>query len=211
MYLSFASYCIAPTCRGEAVPPTRFCASHNQAPATQRGGWLSAEKRRIETVQIDASQVAPRLWVGARPPTDRDLPKIDVLVLCAKEIQPQKLAFHGTVIRCPLDDDPIHGVTMAELARAAQTSRTVARALANDGKRVLVTCAMGLNRSAFVASLALGRATTMSADRIIAIMRTRRDPKCLFNEHFVRHIHAIIGSGRKAPTGSDRRRMPRTD
>lgn len=200
-----SSYCIAPKCRGEAVPGTRFCATHNQAPASRRGGWLSAEKRRHELVKIDASAVAPRLWVGSRPRVDLDLPNVDTLVLCAQEIQPAQLAFHGRVLRCPLPDAEI---SHAELKRALVTSRLVANALV-DKQRVLVTCAMGINRSAFVASLALGQVTTLSADDLIALMRARRDALCLGNAHFRAHLHRVIGAGRVPPTGNQRARRPR--
>ena len=199
------SYCVAPKCTGEAIPGTRFCGEHGKAPATRRGGWLSAEKRRRELVKIDASNIAPRLWVGGRPREELDMPQIDTLVLCAREIQPAQLAFHGRVIRCPLPDSEL---TRRELELALLGSKLVAKALV-DRERVLVTCAMGLNRSAFVASLALGRVTTLSADAIIELVRARRDAGALGNQHFCGHLREIIGSGRVPATGNARRRVPR--
>jgi protein-tyrosine phosphatase len=174
-----------------------FCAVHLRAPAGQRGGWLSAEKRRRQrandpTMTLDASNIARRLWVGGKPPLDRALPDFDVLVLCAQEIQPELVSFQGTVIRCPLPDAAL---TPAELARAVTASRTVAeRLVAQD--RVLVTCAMGINRSALVTSLALGLCTRMSATTIISLIRARRHPECLSNQHFCEVLHRFIGKGR---------------
>jgi len=142
---------------------------------------------------MDCSNVATRLWVGAAPPMDRDLPTFDTLVLCAQEIQPERLAFHGLVIRAPLPDDALSN---AELARALLASKAVADALVRR-ERVLVTCAQGLNRSAFVAALALGRLTRMSAREIIVHIRLRRHPNALFNPHFQEILRQLIGDGRK--------------
>lgn len=179
--------CVAPKCLRPAVT-LAFCAECSQAPAVQRGGWLSAHRRRTDMVKIDASQVAPKLWVGSAPKLELDLPKIDVLVLCAREIQPARLAFHGTVLRCPLPDSQL---TNDEIRLALHTSREVARALSAD-KRVLSTCAMGINRSALVAGLALGQVTRMSSSQIIDRIRAKRLPSCLGNAHFRELLEQMV-------------------
>lgn len=163
------------------------------APAGQRGGWLSAERRRRRLAghqeqRIDASNVATRLWVGSRPPFDRDLPDFDLLVLCAQELQPSELAFHGRVLRCPIPDGVLDH---QELTQAVLTAKEVGDALV-AGQRVLVTCSMGLNRSALVAALALARATKMTADAIIGQVRQRRSPQALFNTHFQDVIKRLV-------------------
>jgi protein-tyrosine phosphatase len=163
------------------------------APAGQRGGWLSAENRRrklaaSQETTMDASKVAKRLWVGGKPPFDRDLPEFDVLVLCAQELQPQRLAFGRKVIRCPLPDSDLNP---NQLRLAASASGAVALALA-DQKRVLVTCAQGRNRSAFVASLALSRVTRLQAPELIELMRTKRHPAALSNPHFQRYLTKLV-------------------
>lgn len=142
---------------------------------------------------MDASNVATRLWVGAAPPLDRPLPTFDTLVLCAEEIQPDRLAFEGLVIRCPLPDAELSN---AELTRALLASRAVADALAR-GDRVLVTCHMGLNRSALVAALALARLTRMSARDLILHIRLRRHPGALSNPYFQHILQQLVGSGRR--------------
>ncbi len=199
-----AGVCVAPKCPDAAVRPSPFCAVHSSAPQTKRAGWLSAAKRRFDTVRVDASNVAPKLWVGGFPPVDVDLPKIDLLVLCAAELQPERLAFHGRVARCPLPDAEL---SMSELRRAAATSSIVAAALLKQ-QRVLVTCALGINRSALVAALALGQVTMMSADEIIELVRRRRNPRCLENSHFRDILQQLIGAGREKKR-SPTRRTPR--
>jgi protein-tyrosine phosphatase len=57
------------------------------------------------------------------------------------------------------------------------TAWTAAEAVARDlrrGRRVLVTCAMGRNRSAFVAALALHLVTGEPGADMLALVRARR-------------------------------------
>lgn len=175
-----------------------FCRVHELAPATQRGGWLSADRRRrvrsnSVADDLDCSNIAKRLWVGAKPPLDRHLPEFDVLVLCAQEIQPAVLAFRGQVLRCPIPDDDL---TNAQTRLVLETGRSVATLLA-AGQTVLVTCAQGINRSALVASLAVGLVTYLSADQILVILRTRRHHDCLHNKAFRMILRRYIGEGRR--------------
>lgn len=187
--------CAAPSCARPA-PEGPFCELHAKAPAGQRGGWLSAAKRR----PYDANAVAPRLWVGAVPPFDRNLPQVDLLVLCALELQPEHLAFQGAILRCPIPDATLD---VPQIAMAMITSVSVARAV-SQGQRALVTCAAGLNRSALVAGLALGQLTTMDGAAIIAHIRKHRTSKALANSHFQAIIRTMIGSGRPRASRSRR-------
>lgn len=141
-----------------------------------------------KTKTLDASNVAVRLWVGGVPPFDEDLPNFDVLVLTAREHQPQQVAFHGVTIRCGIPDGHLDH---QEVARAVNGARATANSLVR-GKRVLVTCAAGLNRSVFVAALALARLTRMTADQIIELMRDRRHPTALYNQHFCDLLRTFV-------------------
>jgi protein-tyrosine phosphatase len=181
------SRCLAPSCEW-AAQEGPFCELHAKAPPGQRGGWASAAKRK----PYDASAIAPRLWIGGAPPFDRDLPQVDLLVLCAAELQPERLAFHGTVLRCPIPDDALDP---AELKLVMQTSVAVGKTVV-QGKRALVTCQMGLNRSALVVALALHQLTTMSGEQIVSHIRKHRSEKALCNPWFVKKICEIVGDGR---------------
>lgn len=186
--------CIVPGCKADA-DATGFCPPHAAAPKTKRAGWKSAVARKKQTTSYsDVSSVAPRLWVGSRPPAELEIPGVDVLVLCAQEIQPSTMKFKGKILRCPLPDAEL---TRDEVNRALITSRAVAEALVAK-KRVLSTCAMGLNRSAFVAALALGRVTYLSSDDLISLIRMRRHEDCLSNAHFCQLITKFVGAGRSA-------------
>lgn len=181
------AFCQAPLCKLKATNGP-FCDQHAASPAAQRGGWLSAAKRK----PYDASTIAPRLWIGSRPPIGRDLSKVDVLVLCAVEYQPDTLTFQGTVIRCPIPDAPLDA---EQLKLVLQTSVAVAKHIV-AGRRVLVTCERGRNRSALVVALALHQLTTMSADQIITHIRRVRGRLALSNRWFVAKIREIVGDGR---------------
>ncbi len=138
---------------------------------------------------LDASNIAKRLWIGGKPPTDRDLP-FDTLVLCAAEIQPEQLGFSRTVVRVPLPDSAL---TTYQCRRALQGAQVIAHEL-TGGKRVLVTCHLGLNRSSFVAGLALGMITRMTPAQIVELIRARRSDKALGNQHFVEYLHRFTRS-----------------
>lgn len=202
--------CIAPSgkrrvpCPNPTEPGSLFCRTHERAPAAKRGGWISAEQRRRKLAAseqaLDARNVTPRLWVGAQPPADRDLPEFDILVLCALEYQPNPVAFHGQVVRCPLPDAQL---TDHQIAHALMVARAVAGAL-NGGHRVLVTCASGFNRSTLIAALALMLVTRMGADELVEkiqrIARRRIDRRRGVDDPFNPHFHTILrrvaGSGR---------------
>lgn len=178
-----------------------FCGTHLAAPAAQRGGWLSAARRRDQLghkgrssarVELDATCVYKRLWIGAAPPVDCDLPTFDVLVLCAQEFQPAQLGFGRRLIRVPMPDARL---TDPELRRALQGGQLVGRELA-AGRRVLVTCRAGLNRSALVAALALGVMTRAKASEVIEVIRARRGAQALGNPHFVEVINRFVGARR---------------
>lgn len=183
--------CIAPGCREAREVGALFCKKDLAAPSGKRGGWISAWRRaqaRANAPQpLDASNIVKRLWVGSAPPFDRDLPDFDVLALCAIEVQPQTLAFSKRVIRVPIHDS-VPTKQEAELAIGA--GRAVASELA-AGRRVLVTCRAGLNRSALIASIALAQLTRMPAIKIIELMRTRRAPAALGNPHFCALLHSV--------------------
>jgi len=164
-----------------------------KAPAAQRGGWLSAagRLRRLAASRdtpLDASNIVKRLWIGGQPPFDRHLP-FDLLVLCAREIQPASIAFQGSAIRVPLPDSALDP---DELRTALGGARATALALAS-GKRVLVTCAQGRNRSALVAGLAMGIVFRVSAEQIVSTIRAKRRSDCLTNPHFVGYLEQFVG------------------
>jgi hypothetical protein len=108
-----------------------------------------------------------------------------MLVLAAKQHQPPDLRFPGVrVVHCPLPDK-ITGLSPVEHRAVVRCSKLAARYLA-DGKSVMFTCEVGLNRSALIATMALRR-LGMSRDRAIRIVRKMR-LGALNNPRFVRIV-----------------------
>lgn len=80
-------------------------------------------------------------------------------------------------------DADLLGQDAVEVARLARTTADRLR----DGKRVLVRCQAGLNRSSLVASLALVELGLTPQEAIDAV-RAGRHQNCLFNRSFVDHV-----------------------
>ncbi len=127
------------------------------------------------------SRVLDNLWVGGAPGFGLEVDgQADMLVLCASEYQPQASEFPTVqVVHAPFDDDEL---TTDELSTALEASKRVAEAV-TAGQRVWVTCLAGLNRSAFVAALAMRR-LGWEPDKAIEAIRDARGPIALSNLFF---------------------------
>lgn len=137
------------------------------------------------------SEVAPRLFVGSKPPLGRH-EGVDVIVLAAMEYQPAADRFPGVeVLHAPLDDDPTRSMRQDEIALATKAAESVARRL-RAGKRVLSTCAMGLNRSALIAAIAMHDVYGMDANEIVARLRRARGAWALSNPNFEKLLRIVI-------------------
>jgi rhodanese-related sulfurtransferase len=147
---------------------------------------------------VDATAVARNLFVGSAP-----LPGLggfDVIVLCSSGYQPPAAHYPGVIVEhFPFDDAP--RLSSRELRVPVQAARRVGHHLGR-GRRVLVTCQMGRNRSAFVAALALhlwtGRSGKECADQV---RRHRIDPlgvRALANRDFRRALEKLPGRAPEA-------------
>lgn len=140
---------------------------------------------------MSLSEVVPGLYVGSKPPPGRR-EGVDVVVLAAMEYQPPAHLFPGTeVIHVPLDDDPSRQMREDEIVEATRAAGRVARRL-RAGRRVLVTCAMGLNRSGLVAALAMHEVHGMGADEIVERLRRARGKRALSNPHFEKLLRVAV-------------------
>jgi protein-tyrosine phosphatase len=138
---------------------------------------------------IDASRIGPKLYQGSLPPTGSRLRTagFDVLVLCAKEFQPAAFHFPGVeVVHCPLWDGE---ASMSELVAAREGARRAAEAH-RQGRRVLVTCRQGRNRSGLVVAMTIRMLTGASGKRIVHHIRKRRS-LALTNTAFARALGAL--------------------
>lgn len=143
---------------------------------------------------IDAHQIIERLWQGSFPEPGGRLRScgFDVLVLCAEELQPPSDLYQGVeVIHAGIDD----GLVTPELERTARRAANRVVKAHRDGKRILVTCAQGRNRSGLVVGFVLKElAYRTSPDvKVAKITKSwdvvdyiqRRRPNALTNPYFV--------------------------
>jgi hypothetical protein len=142
-------------------------------------------------------EVIPGLWLGGHDcQPDGAPPKgecflegadFDVVVSLFQRWDPRYSpglgVEHHTHRMADADLDPEHHTTLDDLANV------VAHA-AVDGRKVLVRCQAGLNRSALVMGLALIR-LGWTADNAIRMMRQARSPYVLCNESFVAYLREV--------------------
>lgn len=118
--------------------------------------------------------------------------KFDTLVYMAEEGQPDILVMPGkTVFRAPIDDNFKRPVSETEERRINRIITNVETHV-RSGRRVLVTCMAGRNRSGLLVALVLMRLyPCKSAREIIEMVRDRRkgaNGPVLCNPMFVQKI-----------------------
>lgn len=91
----------------------------------------------------------------------------------------------------PIPDGPLDGTQLAGVMRLAQAA---SEAL-DEGRKVLVRCYHGYNRSGLVVAHALVR-RGHTADEAIRLIRRRRSPWALHNELFVEYLRTGLPTAR---------------
>ena len=149
----------------------------------------------------DYDQIHTNLYQGSYPKPHKDLADhFDVIVYTAMEKQPTAAALKAlpksvTVKKFPLDDDPYQPVTREQLDGLVREARQLA-GLLRSGKRVLITCAMGMNRSGILTALTLMVATGCSGRTALHTVQTKRramddGTRALFNPIFSRFVQTL--------------------
>ena len=113
------------------------------------------------------------------------LSRFALWVACAEELSPYPFAHDGCMtLWCPLDD--VVPPRPGDIDRARAASFLVSRML-YSGQNVLVTCAMGLNRSALVAGLAL-RQLGLKGRAVVDSIRQERCRNALCNKAYEKAV-----------------------
>lgn len=157
------------------------------------------------------SEISPDHWQGGFPLDGDKLHRagFDTLVLCASELQPCPVGsvthrtacavagevvdfeFPGVeVVMAPMEDVDAEGQPTAEevaLAREAAARTLIAL---SHGRRVLVSCQAGRNRSGLVSALILVERYGLSGRTAAEVVRLRR--KCaLTNDAFSAYLNGV--------------------
>lgn len=125
---------------------------------------------------LDCDLVVENLYQGAAPPYGGLVAGagFDVLVLCAHENQRADLYPRVEVVLAPGEDDSrIHRVERF-LPIWKEAAAKVAEHV-RAGRKVLVTCIAGLNRSGMVTAMALHELTGKSGADCVELIRASRD------------------------------------
>ncbi|MFD5076450.1 protein phosphatase [Streptomyces sp. NPDC058371] len=91
----------------------------------------------------------------------------------------------------PIPDGPLDGTQLTGVIRLAQAACDAL----DEGRRVLVRCYHGYNRSGLVVAHALIRAGR-APDEVIRLIRARRSPWALHNELFVDYLRTGLPTAR---------------
>jgi protein-tyrosine phosphatase len=116
------------------------------------------------------------------------------LVLCAEEMQPMPRELAEAGVKYPKyiyapNDDSENPLTMVQADLAVRAAGEVARDFLK-GRRILVSCMQGRNRSGLVTALALTKIYGMSGEKALALVQARV-PRSLTNQSFRRFLRAL--------------------
>ena len=144
----------------------------------------------LQSEPSTASHIYGNLWMGSAPPIGWGVAKhFDHLILSAIEYQLPNDCFPGVeVLNAPMNDNG-SPMTISEMQIAVQTAGKVIRRLM-DGRRVLVTCRQGRNRSGIITALSLCMGLPkMSPSQAINRIRQARGQGAMVNKYFVKFLH----------------------
>ena len=148
----------------------------------------------LESNPAVAFRVAGNLWIGSAPPIGFSVAQhFDCLVLSAMEYTPGPTCWPKVETHvASLNDDgsPMRKDEMAAAVRAAGKVISWLKA----GKRVLVTCHQGRNRSGLICALALCKGKGMTPTRAINTVRAARGPGALRNDYFVSFLNSYCSA-----------------
>jgi len=137
---------------------------------------------------LDVNKIWEGLFQGAMPPVGYALKRhgFDVLVLAAACHQDAEAYKDIVVICAPGEDDEDPQRLESTLTTWQEAALDVAQHV-REGRKVLVTCMAGLNRSGFITALALHHLTGWSGEVCVEHIRKRRK-MALCNKTFAKYI-----------------------
>jgi protein-tyrosine phosphatase len=150
------------------------------------------------SVQELYSEILPGLWLGGTDDFDTiDFPKDHQVLNHAREFDSvatlyavaHPVGWGVSERRFGFPDSEIDESCVSEIHAIADW----AYAEWMSGKRILIRCQAGLNRSSLCLALVLRKVGYSSKDAI-ALIRARRSPHALFNKSFVKYLESLDSS-----------------
>lgn len=136
------------------------------------------------------------LWQGDYEDAAESPGKVDVVVLMSIEWQSDILQLNDQSVEV-IEDGGIPDVEFTDKETGDALKEIVDKISdkmadkIREGKSVLSTCAMGLNRSGIVSALTLMKLAGYTPDHAVSMIRKARGPYALFNVSFVRLIREM--------------------
>ncbi|MEV5877519.1 protein phosphatase [Streptomyces sp. NPDC052101] len=147
----------------------------------------------VPAPQSPWSEIVPGLWMGGHefrggsgrpePAVVRDEFDVVQTLLRLPGYGPGAGVEHHV---WPIPDGPLDGTQLAGVIRLARAANEAL----DTGRRVLVRCYHGYNRSGLVVGHALVQRGQASPDEVIQLIRARRSAWALHNELFVEYLRA---------------------
>lgn len=163
-------------------------------------------------IYVECDEIVPGIWQGSYPEPGREVSAsgFDVLVLCAIELQTEAEEYPGVrVIHAPNEDDSSKPLSRAKLNLALKAAKQVVAAV-QEGKKVLVTCAAGLNRSGLVTGISLHLLHGWEGPECVRRIQEKRTPlttregdvlTALCNPEFVKALVKLAKKKEPLPPG----------
>lgn len=146
-------------------------------------------------MQYEPVKIVDNLYQGSFPPYGDTLSSMgfDVLVLCASEHQHADPYANIQVICAGGQDTEKYASLLTFVPNWKLAAKQVADAII-DGKKVLVTCMAGHNRSGFVIGLALGELfKLLPGSKIVDLIKTA-NPPALYNKTMCNYIQDYVNN-----------------
>lgn len=185
------------------IPACMVCKGEREAMADCRYCIGTGVLKTVGWADTPWSEIVPNLWVGGHDYApdiwgyplqvgSEELAEagFDVVVsLYQRDCHPPEHVHHYMM---RVADDILLGLDSDETAEVWRLAKVVGQYV-TEGKKVLVRCQAGLNRSSLVAALALVR-MGHEPQATIDLIREKRVPFALFNQRFVEIILASQAS-----------------
>jgi len=140
------------------------------------------------------TRVLENLYIGSAPPVGDDLKEeeFSILWLCAEEYQPKSSEFPGVEVHRMHLKDQGQEISNHQVREVKEDAALLASQI-KTGSKILVTCRMGLVRSAtmIVAALKILSPNKPLKD-IISTLRKIRDPRVLASDNWVDALNRMF-------------------
>lgn len=135
---------------------------------------------------LDFHWIVPGVAQGSFPqPLAEAFQHADTIVFCAEEKQPRnaRVPAGKKIVKFGFDDDIYRPIPQEAGVLFHQMAQHLSREVVS-GRKLLITCAMGLNRSGLMTGLTIMYAFRMSPRDVIKLIRARRSKDALMNPIF---------------------------